>query len=391
MWYVFSPGACMPFKFFFKVVVVSLCLLSAAYATSSPEDELVATVKMVLGKSFNTDWDGLEQLPKIKWAPLPPTMLQNCLPDGGCFTRQGATTIGGRNLMVIATGARTIVSNLYFRNMTASFGEAAVVAALKHAGFSTELARCPVKTGMGGTNWYRLKSTSTNPGYLSIQSSCNGRPCEGFTLTQGEDLPRLQPNQLRLYSEQCSGAASDRSPVSTVMPHEQLAQMFVALLPPATGPALYDWKTMPNLASNAKWFGEPKKGDLSYKGDPNPWMLTGTARFSGREFSLLASGSPAQVKAVYFDESGMHPRGEDLLGVLRAKGYDVRLTRCSPVYTESTNNWYSVTGAKSRPVMLRQSLGYDSKQVSESYELRLDATLPKWDPRDRDPGVGGCK
>ncbi|MBZ5574900.1 MAG: hypothetical protein LAO09_23850 [Acidobacteriia bacterium] len=381
----------MPFKFFFKVVVISLSLLSSAHATSSPEDELVATVKIVLRKSFNTDWEGLEQLPKIKWAPLPPTMLQNCLPDGGCFTRQGTATIGGRNLMVIATGARTIVSNLYFRNMTAPFGEAAVVAALKQAGFSTDLARCPVKNGIGGTNWYRLKSTSTNPGYLSIQSSCNGRPCEGFTLTQGEDLPRLQPNQLRLYSEQCSGTVSDRKPVSTVMPHEQLAQMLVALLPPATGPALYDWKTLPNLASSAQWFGAPKKGDLSYKGDPNPWMLTGTVTFSGRQVSLLASGSPTQVKTIYFDESGQHPSGEDVLGRLRTQGQDVRLARCGPVYTESTNNWYSVTSVKSRPVMLRQSLHYDGKQVSDSYELRLDATLPKRDPRDRDPGVGGCK
>jgi len=30
-------------------------------------------------------------------------------------------------------------------------------------------------------------------------------------------------------------------------------------------------------------------------------------------------------------------------------------------------------------------------QVRDTYQLRLDNTLPKRDPRDRDPGVGGCR
>jgi hypothetical protein len=319
-------------------------------------------------------------------------MLKNCLPDGGCFTRQGTAAFGGRNLVVIATGARSIVSNIYFRNATAPFGESAVVAALKQAGFSPELARCPVNAGAGGTNWYRLKNPKMNPGVLSIQLSCNGRPCEGFALTQGEDLPPLQPNQLRLYSEQCSAATSDRKPVSSVMPHEQLGQTLVTLMPQPTGPPLYDWKTLASLMPNAKWSpGGPKKVDLSHKSNPNPWNISGQTTFSGRVFSLLASGSPTQVKTIYFDEGGMHPRGEDLLGSLRAQGYDVRLTRCGPVYTESTNNWYSLTSAKTRPAMLKQSLRFEGRQAQDAYELRLDATLPKRDPRDRDPGVGGGK
>ena len=80
-----------------------------------------------------------------------------------------------------------------------------------------------------------------------------------------------------------------------------------------------------------------------------------------------------------------------MLGLLRAQGLDVKLQRCGPVYTESINNWYSVTSPKTHPVMLRQSLRLDGKQVQDTYELRLDNTLPKRDPRDRDPGVNGCK
>lgn len=385
----------MRFKFSLRILAATLascCLLTAAHAAASPEDELVRSIKVVLGKNFNTDWDGLETLPGIKWAPLPPKMLQNCLPDGGCFTRQGSAAIGGRNLVVIATGARTIVSNLYFRNATTPLGEAAVVAALKRAGLSTELARCPVKSGVGGTNWYRLKSTSTNPGVLSIQSSCNGKPCEGFALTQGADLPPLQPNQLRLYSEQCSATAADRKPVATVMPHEQLAKTIEALLPPATGAALYDWNTLTKLLPDGQWSpGGARKTDLSFRGDPNPLSMSGQVALSGRKFSLLASGSQTQAKVIYLEELGMHPSGEHMLGALYKLGYAIRLVRCGPVYTESTNNWYSVTSTKTRPALLQQSIRYEGKQVQDAYVLRLDGTLPKRDPRDRDPGVGGCQ
>ena len=43
---------------------------------------------------FNTDGSGLDALPGIRWAPLPPSSLQNCLPDAGCFARQGVVKFG---------------------------------------------------------------------------------------------------------------------------------------------------------------------------------------------------------------------------------------------------------------------------------------------------------
>ena len=205
----------------FNVAVITrvsalLCVLpSAALAASTPDEALAQDVKIILGKSFNNDWQGLDQIPGIKWAPLPPTMLKNCMPDGGCFARQGAMTVAGKNLVVLASGARTMVGHVYFRNTTAPIGEEAVLAALKRAGFSAELARCPVPNTAGGTNWYRLTSSATAPGYLSIQTSCGGKPCEGFVVSLGDELPPLQPNQLKLYSEKCTAAAADRKPVST--------------------------------------------------------------------------------------------------------------------------------------------------------------------------------
>lgn len=72
------------------------------------------------------------------------------------------------------------------------------------------------------------------------------------------------------------------------------------------------------------------------------------------------------------------------------KGIAVKLVRCGLVYTESTNNWYSLTSGKTRPAMILQSIRYDGNQVQDSYSIRLDGTLPARDPRDRNPGVSGC-
>ncbi len=135
----------------------------------------------------------------------------------------------------------------------------------------------------------------------------------------------------------------------------------------------------------------PKKTDLSFKNDPNPFMVSGELALAGREFHMMASGSPTQAKTVYFEEGGMHPKGEHMLGVMYTLGFAVKLARCGPVYTESTNNWYNLTSAKTHPVMLKQSIRYEGARVQDSYELRLDATLPTRDPRDREPGAGGCR
>ena len=377
-----------------SLLAVACLILFCTESTSraaGPEDQLVGAVKVALGKSFNTDWSGVEALPGIKWAPLPPVSLQNCLPDGGCFTRQGTATFGDRNLVVIASGARTIVTNIYFRGNARPMGEAAVLDALKQAGLAPELARCPVKGTMGGTNWYRLQSANTNPGVMSVQSSCNGKPCEGFQLTLSVDLPQLQPRQLAMYSEQCSGAAEPRKAVSTSSPQELIVQSLTAFIP-QTSSGVSDWVWITKALPGAKWNSTtPQRMDLTFKLDPNPYSITGSVALAQRQFSLIVSGTQNLPQTVYFDEGGLHPRGEEVLRLLQSQGFGVRLARCGPVYTESTNNWYSVTGPTTKPVMLLQSIRIDGKQVQDGYAIRLDNSLPKRDPRDRDPGVSGCR
>lgn len=178
--------------------------------------EGIAAVLVAIARAYlaggSTDWTGIEKLPHTKWAPLPPTALKNCLPNGDCFARPGAANPADGNLAVVATGARTMVFNLLIRNLAAPIGEPAMLAALEQAGIAAELARCPVKAGAGGTSWYRLKGPNLSPGYLSIQPAGPGRPNEGFVISQGDELPALQPNQLALYAEQCA-AGAERKPV----------------------------------------------------------------------------------------------------------------------------------------------------------------------------------
>lgn len=369
--------------------LASMGLLGAFQPSSSPEAALAGIVQVYLGMGLPADWRMLERLPNIRWAALPPTSLEHCLPDGGCFTRQGTATLGDRSATVVATGARTMVLALYVRNRGQPLGESNVIGALAVAGLSPVLARCPVRAGAGGTTWYRLQGKGLSTGYLSVQAATTSRPGEGFVLTFGDSLPPLQPNQLALYSDQCAPGAR-REPVSTVKPHERLAEVVVALLP-AHGSPRDDWTALAARSVGIVWnAGGPQPADLSFQNDPNPLMRSGSATWAGRTFSLMASGTPERVANIYFEEQGTHPRGEHMLGVVYQKGISVQLVRCGPIYTESTNNWYRLTSARTAPVMLRQSIRYDGNLTQDSYVLRLDGTLPPRDPRDRDPGVNGC-
>lgn len=368
-------------------VATLLCWVPSASAQAPAADQFAAVVKAWVGMGQPTDWDGVEGLPGIRWAALPPADLPNCLPDGSCYARQGTWTLEGRPIQVIATGARTMVFHVYFRNPGAPVGEEATLAALAKAGLTADLARCPVRGGQGSTNWYRLTG-GESPSVLAIQMTRGQRPTEGFVLSGGEKLPGLQPNQVALYSEQCAPGAV-QAPVSTLKPHERLAEIVVALLVPSSA-APHTWAGLAGVPTDITWLEGPTPVS-GFKGDPNPLMRSGRATWGGREFSVAATGTADQVKNVHLDELGLHPRGEHMLGVVYTKGIAVRLVRCGPVYTGSTNNWYSLESPRTRPAMIRQSIRYDGNQVQDAYELRLDGTLPPRDPRDRNPGVNGCQ
>jgi hypothetical protein len=374
--------------FALHVALLSLVLPRATTAQQSPG--LGVITRDFLSASASNDWSWLETLPGFRWAPLPPTSFTNCLANGHCFARQGTVTLDGRSVLAMATGARTIVAALFLRNQGVTLGEQGVMASLEAAGMTAVLARCPVRAGTAATSWYRLTGEGLTAGFLALQPAAPGRPNEGITITRGDELPTLQPNQLALYSETC-GDGEPRKAVSTTKPDEAVAEMVIALLVPAGGPTLYDWDALRASTPEINWLrGAPTAADLKSLGDPNPMMLSGNVTLAGRRFSVMATGTANQVRTIHLDEQGLHPRGEHMLGVVYAKGITVRKVRCGPVYTESTNDWYALTSATSRLANIRQSIRYDGSNVQEAYQLRLDATLPPRDPRDRNPGVAGC-
>ena len=91
---------------------------------TTPESDLAGFVKAFLTQSQSADWESVEQLPGVRWAPLPPTALRTCLPEGDCFARQGIATIGGSTMMIIAAGARTMVNRVFIRNAERRSGRA---------------------------------------------------------------------------------------------------------------------------------------------------------------------------------------------------------------------------------------------------------------------------
>lgn len=373
-----------------RVVLVSLIVSSWPHVLrAQPASDLANLFKQYLGLGSPADWSGIERLAGVSWAPLPPTALRNCLPNGDCFARQGTVTLGGAKQAVVASGARTMVLTLFVRTGSGGVGDSAMVQALREVGIAAALARCPVRAGSGGSNWYRLTGGPA-AAFLSIQPPGPGRPGEGYVLTFGDELPALQPNQLANYTERCAPGET-RTPVSTVAPHQRLAVILAGLLVPTGEAPSYDWKRLRELPTEIVWTADaPVAADLSSLGDPNPMMMSGSVAYAGRKFSVRASGTATQVKLVAFDEQGMHPKGEHLLGVVYEQGIAVRLVRCGPIYTESTNNWYSLMSGRTRPAHVRQSIRYEGNQVQDSYELRLDGSLPPRDGRDRNPGVNGC-
>ena len=172
-------------------------LLLASATPPKPEDEFAGLVKAYLTMSQPPEWEAIEALPGIKWAPLPPTSLKNCLPNGDCFARQGNATVGGRTMTIVATGARTMVIHSMIRNTSAPLGGPAIVAALKAAGFSADLARCPIRAG-SGTEWYRLTGAGASPGHPVHPAPHRGPDQRGLrALRRRRSCPPCSPTSSR--------------------------------------------------------------------------------------------------------------------------------------------------------------------------------------------------
>lgn len=181
-----------------------MCVSVIASAAGKPADELAGVIKLLM-LNAGGDWAMIEDVKPIKWAALPPKSLDNCLPDGGCFTRAGTLAPGGQPMAIKATGARSIVVNFYIKNSGAPIGEVALIAALGAAGLAPQLARCPVNPNdpVHYAKWWHVTSGAMK-GFVSYTHSSDAKAWEGIGYHGTEDLPPLQPNEVKAYSEKCA-------------------------------------------------------------------------------------------------------------------------------------------------------------------------------------------
>ena len=367
----------------FAVVTAVGC--AAAHAQSA-EDQLAQVVAALLQPAGSEgsygDWLQIESVKQIRWEPLPPRMLDDALPDGSYFTRRGLANPGGRPFGVVATGARTMVVNVYFRNVGKSpVGEPAVVGALQRQGLSLDLARCPVKGAAGaGNKWWRVQGLGKRPAFFNSQTDCNGARCEGYALLLGETLPTMTPQQQRLYTDRCSGEVAGKAAAAPAAWDEQLASLFMMLIPPARSGAVA-WTEI-DKAPAVNWAAMPPQQMPvpPWSDKENHFYRGGQADLGGRVLYLTATGTNDEVRSVHAEDAQTQADRGDVLKSLQQKGFDVRLARCGNLYQLSAAKWYRLTSPGKRPVILMRNVRCDTvacPKGQENYTLTLDGVLPK--------------
>jgi hypothetical protein len=381
------------------LVVLALACNCATARAQSAADQLAVVVDalMLPAGSDGTygDWTGLEAVKQIRWQPLPPTMLDEALPDGSYFTRKGLANLAGQPFGVVATGARTMVVNVYFRNVGAApMGETAALDALRRHGFSLEIARCPVKGAAGaGNTWWHIKGPKKDPAWFNSQVDCNGKKCEGYALLLGQSLPTLTPQQQHLYTDRCTGTATGTATATVAAWDAQLAMLFTRLMPaaPATSVPWTDidkaqmvtWAAMPPLEMQSPPWSDT--GDHFYRG--------GQTDLGGRVMYLTATGDRNAVRTIRIEDQATQANRGDVLTALQRSGFKVELVRCGKIYQLSSGKWYRVSGQGKHPAILRREVGCDTiacPKGHESYALALDGVLPKLQAGEVDAVAGTC-
>jgi hypothetical protein len=375
------------------------CAVAHAQTAENQFAQVVTALMQPAGSEGSYgDWQQIESVKQIRWEPLPPKMLDNALHDGSYFTRRGLANLGGQPFGVVATGARTMVINVYFRNVGPSpVGEVKVLAALQRTGFSLDLARCPVKgSPNAGSRWWRIETPGKRPAFFNSQTNCNGRTCESYALLLAEMLPTLTPEQQRLYTDRCAGAATgDAAPAPASAAWDaQLAALLVSLIPSEPAAAV-PWTAI-EQAQAVKWAPMPP-----LEMQPQPWedqidrfYRSGQRDLGGRVLYFTAKGARDHVRHVHFEDQQTQANRGDALKVLQQQGYDVQLVRCGKLYQLSTGNWYRVAGGPGkRPVMLLRSVRCDTTACpkgQESYTLALEGKLPQLLPGEVEAIGGRC-
>jgi hypothetical protein len=335
-------------------------------------------------------WDDLERAAAIRWAPL--RMRDQVFTDGTYFVRLGVADFGDGTVAAAATGARTIVMNVYFKSRRAPLGRVAILTALTGAGFRARLLRCPAAGAPpDGASWYRLTRPGEKAVMLGIDPGCEDtRQCEGVALGIMGVLPMMTPKEARITSEDCAGARAAVTPPGAPTDEETVARTIAALLPPAAHPgSAIPWDALVRIPPVAWKRLPPQRMDTSAWLDANPLILEGGIRLPTRRMTVFATGTAAGALAIYLrDDNFFAPT--DAVAALRRDGFAIDLARCGKPYVTMREDWFRIAGPATAPAVLYRSRTCESAMCSENYGVLRGDPLPE-KPGQRQPGVAGCQ
>jgi len=380
-------------------LAAALFLGAVAAATAQPDPTaggLAQLIRPLMAPASpypsSAAWSDLDKVRAIRWG-AGPVMLNRPSPDGNYFARPGQAILAGRQVLVVATGARSMVFSLYLRDPAPPASAEALVAGLQRAGYSVAPARCPLdRARPGPRRWYRLSLPQKNPVFLYAGPLASGGG--GYTLFLGE-LPPMTRAEATLYTDDCSGAARPgpgKGPGRAANGEEAVVSVIEALLRPLGAASTLPWPALASLPSTNWPSLTPARMTNPWTDageDRNPRLLQGQFKTSATRMAAIATGEERGANRFYLREGGNLPRGAVLAGLAR-DGFTLTPLRCGKVYTETSQAWFRIAGAGKAPAVLYRAQHKTDGVWTEDYGLWLDNVLPPLEPGQSAPVAGRC-
>lgn len=343
---------------------------------------LPASVDYSLG-----DWDTARKVSGVQWGkgPLP---LDKATPDGDFFAMPGRATIGGRPVMLVANGARTMVSNIYLLDPQPLASPEGVAAGFKAAGFTLAPARCTIgnRPYPDARRWYRITYPAKRPAFLYAAPLKSGGT--GYILYLG-GLPAMSERDADLYTDDCSGKAAPAPGLRTGT--EAVVALIDRLMRPVGAPPALSWAEVQKLPA-LSWHPPLRKLTVPYPpggDDPNPYTLDGALDTPTTKSEARVTGNAQAATRFYF--LGLdHMRPTEVFDRLRAQGYRIAAVRCGKPYTKMSENWFAIAAPGKRPAILYRSAYFDTGTPVMNYVLRIDNVIPPIAQGQRPAPPAGC-
>ena len=355
---------------------------SAAVARLFVQFLMPATVDYSAG-----DWDTTRAVRGVRWGKGP-ILLEKPTPEGAFFALPGQVTIGGRQAVVVANGARTMVFNYYLLDPAPPANAEAAADGFKAAGYTLKPARCPIggRDYPDSRRWYRITYPGRRPAYLYTATIKGGG--SGYVLYIG-GLPTMSEQDAPLFTDDCANAAT--TPQGFRTGTEAMVALIDQLIRPKSAAASLPWPMVKKLPS-ITWSKGPIRITIPYTDggdDPNPYTLSGTIKTPTTESETRATGTAGAGTRFYFRYLD-HIRPGEVFDRLRGKGYRIVAVRCGKAYTKMSENWFAITAPGKRPAILYRAFSNDLGPTKVSFVLRIDNVMPPIEQGQRAAPPSGC-